>query len=446
MTRTANNKNSKYALGLVVSVRRSSTRASGTETTPHGTLSDVTLLKPLAVTDKIATEGAGESLARRRQLAGFETYDIRRVREWVVAHNRIRHLHSPLPPFLWDPALARFAQAHADSVGANAQCRPEANEAAGEAGLGEVYLWAAVEKGEALFTAAEAVTAWAEQVRKWGQLIYAGGSGGGVSVGCGGEGGGVIHCCRGGASVGGAAAEAVESWAEQGKHYSSSTGACVEGEDCSAFIQLTWKDTRRVGCGEALCPYKANFTGVVQFIVCNYYPPAALIHPRLLPSLNPISSPGALSLQGQFHRAGSIHRLQLLSTCCPSLPAANAIPFPIPRPSLPFPCQALCPFKTSFTGVAQFLVCNYYPPAPYSPSASIPQPHPLTRRSVPTRPISPGWLNPSSAITTHLLPSLPAADAIPFLIPHPALCPYKANFTGVAQFLVCNYYPPAALL
>ncbi|CAI5534337.1 unnamed protein product [Closterium sp. Naga37s-1] len=164
--------------GLVVSVR-SSTRSSGTEPTAQGAVSDVTLSRTVPVSDKITAEGAGEVLARRRQLAGFETYDIRRVREWVVAQNNVRKLYSgnadkkssssssssPLPPLLWDPALARFAQAHADSVGANAQCRPEANEAAGEAGLGEVYLWAAVEKGEALFTAAEAVDAWAEQVR-----------------------------------------------------------------------------------------------------------------------------------------------------------------------------------------------------------------------------------------------------------------------------------------
>ncbi|CAI5469085.1 unnamed protein product [Closterium sp. Yama58-4] len=227
--------------GLVISVR-SSTRAIGTESTTQGTVSDVTLLRTVPVSDTTAAEGAGELLARRRRLAGFETYDIRRVREWVVAHNNVRKLYSrngiregsfsssssaspPLPPLLWDPALARFAQAHADSVGANAQCRPEANEAAGEAGLGEVYLWAAVEKGEALFTAAEAVNA----------------------------------------------------WAEQGKHYSSSTGACVQGEDCEAFIQLTWRDTRRVGCGEALCPYKGNFTGVAQFLVCNYHPPAAAL-------------------------------------------------------------------------------------------------------------------------------------------------------------------------
>ncbi|CAI5457550.1 unnamed protein product, partial [Closterium sp. Yama58-4] len=212
----------RFLSGFAVSVG-SSTPPSGSKA-PHFSVADVTKSETVTVSDKITAVEAGESSARRRRLAGFETYDIRRVREWVVAHNRIRHMHSPLPPLLWDPALARFAQAHADSVGANAQCRPEANEAAGEAGLGEVYLWAAVEKGVALFTAAEAVQA----------------------------------------------------WAEQGKHYSSSTGACVQGAECDAFIQLTWRDTRRVGCGEALCPYKANFTGVAQFLVCNYYPPAAL--------------------------------------------------------------------------------------------------------------------------------------------------------------------------
>ncbi|GJP56788.1 hypothetical protein CLOM_g15836 [Closterium sp. NIES-68] len=238
--------------GLVVSVR-SSTGASETEAT-EGTVADVPLSKTVTVPgtvtvfDKCTAErAAAGSAPRRRRLSGFETYDIRRVREWVVAHNSVRKLHnkqdvgakrarsvieaqqhasggSSLPPLLWDPALARFAQAHADSVGANAQCRPEANEAAGEAGLGEVYLWGAVEKGEALFMAKEAV----------------------------------------------------EAWAEQGKHYSSSTGGCEPGKECGAFIQLTWRETRRVGCGEALCPYKGNFTGVAQFFVCNYYPPAQL--------------------------------------------------------------------------------------------------------------------------------------------------------------------------
>ncbi|CAI7915798.1 unnamed protein product [Closterium sp. NIES-54] len=106
----------------------------------------------------------------------------------------------------------------------------------------------------------------------------------------------------------------------------------------------------------------ANFIGVDQFLLCNYHLFSALLYHLLLfftlccfhPS--PSLPPGPLSLQGQFHRGASVSRLQLRSSPC------SALPLMLLSPNHPSH-QALCPYKGNFTGVAQFLVCNYYPPA-----------------------------------------------------------------------------------
>ncbi|CAI5534334.1 unnamed protein product [Closterium sp. Naga37s-1] len=137
---------------------------------------------------------------------------------------------------------------------------------------------------------------------------------------------------------------------------------------------------------------------------------------------------------GHYRWMRHILSLLLFSPCVPvpfptSLPPSDPRPFPYPslRPSFPHPShRALCPYKANFTGVAQFLLYNYHPQLPCSLTVAIPH-------LLPT--ISPQSLPPDSL-------SLQGQ----FHRCGSALCPYKGNFTGAAQFLECKYYAPAATL
>lgn len=155
-------------------------------------------------------------------------YDMRSIKKWVVEHNKERRKHFKDGALVWDKKVARFAQAHGVSITHNANCSPDFNEDNQE--YGENLYWAVYEHGQ----------------EPWS----------------------ITEC--------------VHEWARQGKKYNYEENTCAEGEDCAAYLQVVWKETTRMGCGEVFCPYHGDFKGVAQFFVCNYTPAANLTegHPR----------------------------------------------------------------------------------------------------------------------------------------------------------------------
>jgi len=45
----------------------------------------------------------------------------------------------------------------------------------------------------------------------------------------------------------------VEAWASEREHYNASDGSCQDGKVCGHWTQMTWRDTREVGCATASC-------------------------------------------------------------------------------------------------------------------------------------------------------------------------------------------------
>ena len=70
--------------------------------------------------------------------------------------------------------------------------------------------------------------------------------------------------------------EAVLLWAEERHGYDHASGACVS-DPCGHYTQLVWRDTLRVGCGQALCtplrhPSDLPLAAAAVFHVCRYAP------------------------------------------------------------------------------------------------------------------------------------------------------------------------------
>ncbi len=63
----------------------------------------------------------------------------------------------------------------------------------------------------------------------------------------------------------------VASWADEAIHYDYQSNSCTTGKSCGHYTQLMWKNTKKVGCGRALC------TDNSQIWVCNYDPPGNYI-------------------------------------------------------------------------------------------------------------------------------------------------------------------------
>ena len=57
----------------------------------------------------------------------------------------------------------------------------------------------------------------------------------------------------------------VDSWGSEVKNYNYETDTC--SGVCGHYTQIVWEETRKVGCGMAVCEDKS------QVWVCNYYPP-----------------------------------------------------------------------------------------------------------------------------------------------------------------------------
>jgi pathogenesis-related protein 1 len=59
---------------------------------------------------------------------------------------------------------------------------------------------------------------------------------------------------------------AVEEWASEREHYNARDGSCRDGQVCGHWTQMTWKDTKEVGCAETKCG-----DGRVV-VVCSFFP------------------------------------------------------------------------------------------------------------------------------------------------------------------------------
>jgi len=59
-------------------------------------------------------------------------------------------------------------------------------------------------------------------------------------------------------------------WQREAGFYNPATGACQEGQTCTHYSQLIWRNTLSVGCGVGVCGDNAIW-------VCNYNPPGNII-------------------------------------------------------------------------------------------------------------------------------------------------------------------------
>ncbi len=64
--------------------------------------------------------------------------------------------------------------------------------------------------------------------------------------------------------AGASAAQVVNTWAAESRHYDNSSNKC-RGV-CGHYLQIVWRDTREIGCGVARGAGR-------QIWVCNYNPP-----------------------------------------------------------------------------------------------------------------------------------------------------------------------------
>ncbi|MBN2702497.1 MAG: pathogenesis-related family 1 protein [Methylohalobius sp. ZOD2] len=65
----------------------------------------------------------------------------------------------------------------------------------------------------------------------------------------------------------------VAQWVSEKKDYDYAGNRC-SGAMCGHYTQIVWRDTRRLGCGMAVCPSQG------QIWVCNYDPPGNYVGRR----------------------------------------------------------------------------------------------------------------------------------------------------------------------
>jgi len=78
-------------------------------------------------------------------------------------------------------------------------------------------------------------------------------------------------------------ADVVGLWAAEAPYFDYETNACAPGKVCGHYTQLVWRETARVGCGEALCADIAVGDSVWPdglLVVCNYSPAGNLLGSR----------------------------------------------------------------------------------------------------------------------------------------------------------------------
>lgn len=77
-------------------------------------------------------------------------------------------------------------------------------------------------------------------------------------------------------------ADASLKWASEQPDYDYASNTCAPGKVCGHYTQIVWRNTTRIGCGQATCSVNSPFLSFPNwhFIVCNYAPPGNYIGQR----------------------------------------------------------------------------------------------------------------------------------------------------------------------
>ncbi len=77
---------------------------------------------------------------------------------------------------------------------------------------------------------------------------------------------------------------AVNSWANEARHYDYQSGSCTAGEQCGHYTQIVWANTSAVGCVLQACAEMTDQSGNLLFggrsgmmIFCHYNPPGNVV-------------------------------------------------------------------------------------------------------------------------------------------------------------------------
>ncbi|HXW52659.1 MAG TPA: CAP domain-containing protein [Myxococcota bacterium] len=171
-----------------------------------------------APADKICADISRSQYSAPFSLASLKTRFLR-------AHNGIRHKYG-VPEVKWDNGLARYAQEWANYLKKNKQCNIQHRTGAmmkkryGE-NLG--FNWTSKRLAHGHFD--------------------------------------------------GSPEKVTMSWAKECKDFSLDRGSCKSNAVCGHFTQVVWKDTKKIGCGVAVCEGQ----GHAEVWVCNYDPPGNVI-------------------------------------------------------------------------------------------------------------------------------------------------------------------------
>lgn len=172
----------------------------------------------------------------------FSSRDNLRDR-FLASHNKIRQIYK-LPDLTWDKKIADYAQTWANYLRDNNKCKMIHRSKAGRRD-GEQY-------GENL--------AW-----NWISLDVAKGR------------------------FNKSPEFAVLGWSQECADYNYDDQSCTPGEKCGHFTQMVWRDSKKVGCGVAICDGVTNSEGQgrAEIWVCNYDPPGN-IHVKMNGKITPL--------------------------------------------------------------------------------------------------------------------------------------------------------------
>ncbi len=140
----------------------------------------------------------------------------------VSAHNKVRSKFR-LQPLSWSPSLATFSTKWANHLKRSTGCKMHHRPHSGrnKTDFGENLYWASPFRWSDGATEVQKVTSYA----------------------------------------------VVNEWAKEVKYYNYQAHRCQPGQQCGHYTQIVWRDSKKVGCGLAICPDKS------QVWVCSYDPP-----------------------------------------------------------------------------------------------------------------------------------------------------------------------------
>jgi hypothetical protein len=135
--------------------------------------------------------------------------------------------------------------------------------------------------------------------------------------------------------------DAVQAWFDEKPFYAYDSMACQTGKMCGHYTQVTWGQTREVGCGLTNCSTISGMT-MANFMVCNYGPPGNYV------GVNPFKKgPACTSCDsGRFYCTKN----NLCDSTCSGSSCGNCAASCGKCGTRTSDCQCQC--KPGFTGVA----------------------------------------------------------------------------------------------